>query len=361
MKGRFGPRSNWKVDTSWCIKQLNGIRIDVSNACRLAWSKSSQGRKGKACPAGYWGADWLSGTTNELANALSDTSVAADCPHVKTFLAEVQRLRHEGEVLTEKGASDEELWAFLAGEVIKIFLDCKPAEFTTSLMNIAFPVGTPMRTIASELSAAVSTSESAHPDTGKSKAHNQMRLDAVLSLLEEQVPEMIVDGQIKAMVVKGVRSSKLMSHIISRSDVNITARACKPGSARRAIAIEGFSGSVAPRAKPTWTPPPAASQDSTPPPVLSRYDKAARRRHFRVHAMESDNHLRDGRACHNCGESGHFWLTCSQPYSKQRWRAAVDQAGAGSRLAKIAPRTEEYFQDMQKRFSQRATPPGRGN
>jgi hypothetical protein len=220
-----------------------------------------------------------------------------------------------------------------------------------------------MRTVASELSAAVSVSEFAHPDKGSANAHNLMRSEAILRLLEEQTPEMTTDGKIAAMVDAGVRASKIMSYVVARSDVNITARACMPGSSRKVVSLDwsgtrggggGGAGSDAARnpydkgyVKPVAPTP-------TPGAGLSRQERNERRKAFAIHVVASVEYTRSGKACHNCGDTEHFWLACPKPYNKQRWQAAVDEAGATSRLGRIAPRTEEYYADMQKRFAARS-------
>jgi hypothetical protein len=246
------------------------------------------------------------------------------------------------------------------------------SEFTTDLMTIAFKTGTRAREAASLLSALVVTSELAHPDAAGSTAHNMLRCEALLCVLQEQLPELTVDGSIEAMIKAGDKASKIMSYVISRADVNITVRALRADSHRRiingsaAVAKPGAyaggyagaaAGAEARTAEPRAPEPRATDTRATGGRygrgTYDRQEQRDRKAVFAIHVVGCREERAAGRACHNCGDTAHFWLECTKPYDEARWRKVVKDAGADSRLGRVAPRTEEYFIDMQRRFTQR--------
>jgi hypothetical protein len=377
----FGPRDKeeWRTDPSWCLNELQTIGMHMEALGSQAWSKA---RNKGAPPLGWYGGAGIPMMLTIMSLSLRRAEVDQTCPHIRIFNTQVPRLQAECPALYNRGYTDVGVWAWVTQEVIKIFMGKRPTEFTSELQHVAVRKGTLFSEGLALMAARVQTSASVHPDRRGSKAHNIMRSDAVVLFFERHYPTANCIPRMRRLHAQGAPVRDLLREAEAERDVNLVAvplpddqmyvylnKGAKKQGEERAPAHGGGGGGNG-----------GTGGDGGGSRERGReHDRRDHdRRHHRDHSSSRERSYgtpskqhesrgfrklyalavvameqRPAKPCHNCGTNGHYWLTCPKSYNKQRWEEAVKNAGSDTRLARIAPRTEKYFQDMQAKFAAR--------
>lgn len=336
----FKPPENYVHDPAWCTKQLDMLFSLVKQSASIARDKA-RGRLGRQrLKPGMLGAQWHRPLLTHMAQSLTHGSPKH--PRSSAFCASISQWQDSGDEMLRKGRSDEELWSWLSGEIVRVFMDKEPEELSTDLQYLTVKAGTRIRDAAVELQQRVNTAVSASLRHPSNAAFDTMRKRAVVAFMQRQFPDCGLISTLQDMYESSDSTSQTMCKYVVEKvrDQNLTAK--EPADKLKYPVTAGTAGTA------------GVSNGSA---EEHRRKEREKRKQGELYTLQLEEQMcamssADGSrpTCYNCGSSDHTrWLLCSEPYNAERWKAALQQHDS-VHFRRIAPKNAKTFDAARNRF-----------
>lgn len=342
----FAPPAYYESDPAWCSKQLDMLWDVIMQQGAIARSKSRN--KLKPLAEGMVGAQWHRPVLTHMTSALTHSKVQH--PRVAAFAASVRLWQSKGDAMLREGSSDQQLWSWLSGQMIQVFMDQRPEELSTQLAFFTVPAGTRVREAAVALQQHVNTAVSASARSEHDAAFDQIRKSAVQGFMGRQFPDSgLVMRLSEQYDTKGCTSQEMCKFIVeSTHEQNLHAK--EPADKLRYSVTPGLALAVTPD---------AVEVDGSSKQEQRKKERERRRlEEAAVYSMQLEEQLAmmpiidKQYPCYNCGKTGHRWLQCSEVYNADRWKTFQSE-NKHSRFLSTAPRDAKQFNDARTRWSKR--------
>ncbi len=336
----FAPPSNYEKDPAWCTKQLDMLWDVVVQQGAIARSKM-RGKRKQLKP-GMIGAQWHRPVLTHMAQALTQSKLQH--PRADAFAANIRQWQSRGDSMLLEGSTDEQLWSWLSGQIVQVFMDQRPEELSTQLAFFTVPSGARVREAAVALQQHVNTAVSASVRSQHDGAFDQLRKSAVLGFIQRQFPDSDLQTQLREQYNDdSCTAQDMCTFVVEHThEQNLTAKA--PADKVRYPVTTVLTG---------------ADNDEVNLKQEQRKKDRERRKNddMAMYAMQLEEQLAVSDntkqwPCYNCGKTDHRWLKCPDAYNAERWKAWLSDNKA-SRWHAMAPRSAQQFNQARTRHSKR--------
>lgn len=337
----FQAPEDHATDPAWCARQLEVIHDIIRQQAVIALNRARRALPPEG--SGMWGVQWHAPLLAYMAASLQSSKVKH--PRADQFVASKLQWKTDATSKLQAGHTDDDVWTWLTGEIVRVFMDRNPRDFTTMLSTFTVPTDMPIRDATTQLSRFVNTAVTAQSNTAHGQLYDEMRKDAIISFMQRQFPACGIIAALQARLEDRSYTSLNMCNDVNIyvRDLNLTAKAPVDRMFRVTDGVRAKSGS-------------GKQEHSDDDQRRKQREKTERGQRSAVYmaALEEIAAI-DGTApgCRNCSEAGHQWIQCPKPYQAERWKQwLADNKGAP--YYDKQPRNEQWFNDAQQRFRNRS-------
>ena len=322
----FAPPAAYEKDPAWCTKQLDMLWDVIMQQGAIARSKV-RGKRKQPLKPGMIGAQWHRPVLTHMTQSLTQSKVQH--PRMDAFGASVRQWQARGDAMLQQGCSDEELWSWLSGQIIQVFMDQRPEELSTQLAFFTVPTAMRVRDAVVALQQHVNTAVSASVRSEHDAAFDQLRKSAVLGFMQRQFPDSGLNPQLRQQYDDKSCTAQDMCNLVVEltHEQNLYAKA--PADKLRYPASTAL----------------AVTQDTTrvedDSSTKQEQRKRERERRKAQEAAIYNLQLEEQLAmtpvsdkqfpCYNCGKTEHRWLKCPEPYNAERWKVWLSRTRTADR------------------------------
>lgn len=293
------------------------------------------------------GVQWHRPVLTHMAQALTQSKVQH--ARLDAFAANVRQWQAKGDTMLQQGRSDEELWSWLSGQIIQVFMDKRPEELSTQLAFFTVSAGTRVRDAAVALQQHVNTAVSASVRSAHDAAFDQIRKSAVLGFIQRQFPDSGLLTQLRQQYDDtGCTAQDMCKYVVENThEQNLHAK--EPADKQRYPVSTALTAMSTPTAE--------GQADGSSRQQQRKQERERRRsEETTIYSLQLEEQLAmmpdssKQYPCYNCGKTDHRWLKYAEPYNAQRWKAWLAENKA-SRWASSAPRDAKQFDLSRTRWS----------
>jgi hypothetical protein len=340
----FAPPDSYEKDPAWCSKQLDMLWDVIEQQCAIARSKVRGKRKQPK--KGMLGAQWHRPVLTHMSQALTQSKVQH--PRVDAFAASVRHWQSKGDSMLQQGSTDEQLWSWLSGQIIQVFMDKTPEELSTQLAFATVAAGTRVRDATVLLQQEVNTAVSASARSPHDAAWDQIRKRAVQHFIERQFPDSGLLTQLREQYAdESCTAQDMCKYVVENTrEQNLTAK--EPADKVRYPVT--MTAAVTPGGGDDGG---GAKQEQH-----KRERERRKRESDALYTLQLEEQLAMAALgdsatkwpCYNCGKTDHRWLKCPDAYNSERWKAWLAD-NKHSRWHSSAPRSAQQFNQARTRHA----------